>query len=147
MCAVRTPINNIFCHVFHGAYLWQKPTVLVTEVKREEKLPHHRLTPRQVIKLTSGENDMYITRFANQKPILSTGSGIIQTNAGSWEALVLSMLKVNPPRTVGITPHQEINLIGSKKIMPLLIVRWIKSCDVKVKSKYCERITRIRLKI
>ena len=55
-------------------------------------------------------------------------------NARSLETLVLIMLKVSLLSTVVILLYQERNLIGSKNIMSLLIVRWMKSCYMKLKK-------------
>ena len=56
-----------------------------------------------------------------------------QMNSRSWETLVLNMLKADLLRTAGKIPYQEINLTGTKRIMILLIVQWMKSFFMKMK--------------
>ena len=55
-------------------------------------------------------------------------------NAKSWGALVLSTFRRELLRTEGTIPYQERNLTFSRRIIILLIVKWMKSCCMKKKK-------------
>ena len=115
--------------------LGKTPPVLVTAGKRQQKPPRHRLTPQWVRALASAEKDVQITRQQHQKLVLSTAPLIIMMNARSQDTLVLIKLNVSLLSTGGIIPYQEINLTGSRKIILLLIMRWMKFYYTKHKKQ------------
>ena len=95
------------------------PTVLVTSGK---KIGDAALSQTYSAMSESAGNirKRYVDRPTGELKYVSyTAPGIHHMNVGSWENLVLSMLKVSLLRTMGSILYQEINLTGSKRIMLL----------------------------
>ena len=99
---------------------------ILTAGIREENPPRRGLVLRIVRAMPSAENDMKISRWANQKSFSSTARDILQMNVRSWETLELSTLIVGLLSTAGATPYPGKALTGSSKTMTLLITQWMK---------------------
>ena len=82
--------ESIYEDVVEPSYknqLGHSPNILVTAGKREDNSPCRRFTPWWLRELVSAENDMYIARQANRKPVLSTAQVILLINTRSWGTL------------------------------------------------------------